>query len=81
MVNRCLLFFVAAVVRIIQGKFLQGREVTFNPIQPGGVCRCPVELDLVRGRIAANLCLPMKCRIVQDDMQHFSAGGIFGAAI
>jgi len=39
MVNRGLLFFVAGVGRVIEAKFLRSREVTFDPIAPGGVRR------------------------------------------
>lgn len=71
--NRRLLFFMAAVVCIVQGKFLQGREMTFDPIQPGGIRRRPVELDLVCSHVTQNLRLQMKRRIVQYYMQYLIA--------
>jgi len=70
MSSRGLLVCMHAAVGILHGEFLQGREVTSNPVQPrlaltGGA----VEFDLVGNRIAQNSWPPVKRRIVQDDMQ------------
>ena len=45
--NRLLLFFVTAIVRVIRSKFPQGREAALNPIEVGSIRGRPVELYLV----------------------------------
>ena len=69
--NRFLLFGMGAVIRIVQGKLFQCRKMGLNPIQPRGIRRRPVKLDVVRFRIRLHLGLMMIRRIVQNYMQGF----------
>lgn len=69
--NRFLLLGMAAVIRVVQGKLLQRRKMALNAIEPRGIGRRPVKLDLVGRRIRQHLRLAMKRRIVQSYMQGF----------
>ncbi len=71
LLNRILLFHMASIIRIIQCKFLQCREMALNAIQPRRIGRCPVKLDLVCRGILQHFCFAMERRIVQNNMQHF----------
>lgn len=53
--NGSFLFRMTAVVRIIQCKFLQRCKVTLDAIEPRGIRRRPVELNIVRGRVRLHL--------------------------
>ena len=68
-----LLFLMAAIVRIIHRKLLQGREVTFNAVQPRGVGRRPVKPDAVGGDVPQHFIRAMKRGVVQHDMQRDSS--------
>ncbi len=71
--DRYLLFLMVAVIAIVQGEFLQGREVAFDAVQPGGPCGCEVKFNSMAGGIGQNLCLQMEAGIIQHNMQDFAA--------
>jgi len=68
---RCLLFRVAAIVRIVQGKLLQCCKMALNAIEPRRIGRRPVKLDIVGFRIRQHLGFVMVRRVVQNNMQCF----------
>ena len=71
--NRGLQFFMAGIIRVVQGKLLQGGEMGFNPIQPGCRRGSPVKLDPVRSGVDQYFCFQVKRGIVQYNMQDFAA--------
>ena len=58
--NRGLQFVMAAVVGVVQGELLQCRKMAFDAVEPRGICRRPVERDVVRCGISKHLGLVMK---------------------
>jgi hypothetical protein len=48
------LLLVVSVVRAVEGEVAQGRELGFDPVEPGGVCRGVGDLDVVRRRPCAD---------------------------
>ena len=66
--NGSLQFFMAAIVRIVQGKLPQGGKMTFDPIQPRRTGGREVKLDLMGGGIEQHLCLQVERSIVQSEI-------------
>ena len=64
-----LLLFVAAEIRICQGKVLEGGKVALDAIEPGTICRCEVEADVMPLRPLLDLPFEMRAVVVHNDME------------
>ena len=69
--DRFLLVWMAAIVSIVQCKFLQCCKVTLDAIKPRGIRRRPVELNIVRGRVRLHLRFVMVGRVIKYYVQRF----------
>ena len=69
MPNGLLLFFVRAMVGVVQRELLERRKVTLDAIEPGGPRGGPVEPDPLRGRIGLHFRLQMVAGVIQHDVQ------------
>ena len=68
-VNRRFLFFVAAVVRVVQRKLLQRAEVALDAVQPRCIRRREVESHVVTPGPAGDVAAEVRAVVVQNDVQ------------
>jgi len=67
---------MAAIVGVFQSKLFQGGKMALNPIQPRGVRRSPVKLDVVRQGIFQHFFLAMIFGVVQNQHEQTPAIGL-----
>jgi len=71
--DRLALLGVGAVIGAVEREVTHGRELGFDPVQPGGAGRQEHQLHAVGGRPAGDLRILVRREVVRDHMQRYPA--------